>query len=404
MEFLQAFHAKSADMERINRALIVLIPKTTPALTPNAFRPVSLQNCPIKILAKILTSRLQQQVPRLIDIDQTGFIKGRSISENFVYATELVQSCYKRKTPTLVIKLNFAKAFDSVNWDSLNTVLQVRGFPELWCRWMSQLLTTSRSVVLINGIPDPWICCRRGLRQGDALSPYLFLLVADVLQKLIKADDGIRHPLMEGPCPVLHYADDTIILVRGDSGDATRLKQKLDMFSAATGLVINFNKSTVTPMHVDSEAFQNMAQILQCREGSFPQVYLGLPLSNVKLRLSAFAPLIAKADRYLAGWKATLLSIAGRVVLINSVLDGLPTYAVGALMLPPGIKEALDARRRVFLWTAADKVSGAQCLVAWEKVCQPKEEGGLGVKRLDTQNACLLLKLIHRLHYSEGSA
>ena len=108
--------------------------------------------------------------------------------------------------------------------------------------------------------------------------------------------------------------------MQGDSGDAARLKQTLDMFSAATGLVINFNKSTVIPMHVDSEAFQDMARILQCREGSFPQVYLGLPLSNVKLRLSAFAPLIAKADHYLAGWKATLLSTAGRVVLINSVL------------------------------------------------------------------------------------
>ena len=95
--------------------MIVLIPKTTPALTPNAFRLVSLQNCPVKILTKILTTRLQNQVPKLIDIDQTGFINGRSISENFVYATELVQCCYKRKAPTLVIKQDFAKAFDSIN-------------------------------------------------------------------------------------------------------------------------------------------------------------------------------------------------------------------------------------------------------------------------------------------------
>jgi hypothetical protein len=160
--------------------------------------------------------------------------------------------------------------------------------------------------------------------------------------------------------------DDTIILIQGELEDAAKLKQTLDLFSAATGLVINFSKSTVTPMHLQREPLQGMMQILQCQEGTFPQVYLGLPLSNVKLRLSAFAPLIAKADRYLAGWKATLLSTAGRVVLINSVLDGLPTYAMGALMLPPRIKEALDARRRAFLWTTTDKVKGAQCLVAWE--------------------------------------
>jgi hypothetical protein len=123
----------------------------------------------------------------------------------------------------------------------------------------------------------------------------------------------------------------------------------------------------------------------------------------VRCRIT-FAPLIAKVDRYLAGWRATLLSTAGRVVLINSVLDGLPSYAMGAMMLPPAIREALDKRRRAFLWAAADKVNGAQCLVAWENVCRPKEDGGLGIKCLDTQNACLLLKLLHRLHHPAGSA
>lgn len=153
MEFLHAFHSGTLDLERINRAVIVLIPKTTPAVTPNAFRPVSLQNCPVKILMKILTTRLQQQIPKLIDAGQTWFIKGRSISENFVYATELVQCCYKQKAPTLVIKLDFAKAFDSVNWDSLDSVLQARGFPVLWRQWMKHLLVSSRLAVMVNGIP-----------------------------------------------------------------------------------------------------------------------------------------------------------------------------------------------------------------------------------------------------------
>lgn len=131
---------------------------------------------------------------------------------------------------------------------------------------------------------------------------------------------------------------------------------------------------------------------------------MGLPLSNVKLPLSFFAPLIAKVDRYLASWKALLLSTAGRVVLINAVLGGLPTYTMGAMLLPPGVVKALDARRRAFLWTGNNVVSGAQCLVAWEDVCKDKKDGGLGIKRIDTQNACLLLKLLHRLHHPVGSA
>ena len=87
----------------------------------------------MKIIGKILTSRLQAHIPKLIDLDQTGFIKGRSISENFIYAMELVQHCHKQRIPTLVLKLDFAKAFDSVNWDSLLHILQCRGFPTTWC-------------------------------------------------------------------------------------------------------------------------------------------------------------------------------------------------------------------------------------------------------------------------------
>ena len=93
---------------------------------------------------------------------------------------------------------------------------------------------------------------------------------------LIKKDAGIRHPMADGPCPVLQYADDTIILVRADTGDVRRLKQALDMFSNATGLMINFHKSTVTPMNLPEGALQDMG-ILQCKEGSFPQTYLRTP-------------------------------------------------------------------------------------------------------------------------------
>lgn len=138
--------------------------------------------------------------------------------------------------------------------------------------------------------------------------------------------------------------------------------------------------------------------------GSFLQTYLGLPLSNTKLRLSAFAPLIAKVDKYLVGWKVTLLSPASHVILINVVLDGLLTYAMGALVLPTRIKEALDAKRTAFLWNGSDKTTGAKCLVAWESVYKAKEDGGLGIKQLDTQNACLLLKLIHKLHNLRDSS
>lgn len=181
----------------------------------------------------------------------------------------------------------------------------------------------------------------------------MFLLVADVLQVLIKTDGGVRHPMADGLCPVLQYADDMIILVKAELGDITRLKNLLDMFSLATGLAINYDKSTVTPLHLKDGALDWFLEILHCKVGTFPQTYLGLPLSNLKLELFDFMPLIAKVDRYLASWQALLLSTVGRVILINASLSGVPTYAMGAMMLPPGVIASIDARRQAFLWTGS---------------------------------------------------
>jgi hypothetical protein len=186
MAMANAFHRGGAELERLNHSFVVMIPKHSAATTAGDFRPICLQNCSLKIVAKMLTSRLQTEIPKIIDVDQTGFIKGRSISENFIYAMELVQCCNKRGLPTLVLKLDFAKAIDSVNWGSLQRIMVVRGFPPIWCQWIAALLTTSKSAVLVNGTPGPWFACKRGVRQGDPLSPYLFLIVADVLQQMVK--------------------------------------------------------------------------------------------------------------------------------------------------------------------------------------------------------------------------
>lgn len=155
MALAGAFFDGTAELERLNRSYVVLIPKSDAATKPGDYRPISLQNCSLKIVCKMLTTRMQREIPRLIDPDQTGFIKGRSISENFIYVVELVQCCNRRKLPTLVLKLDFAKAFDSVNWECLIAILLERGFPRLWCDWVLATLETSKFAVLVNGTLGP---------------------------------------------------------------------------------------------------------------------------------------------------------------------------------------------------------------------------------------------------------
>jgi hypothetical protein len=161
-----------------------------------------------------------------------------------------------------------------------------------------------------------------------------------VLQTLIKSCTVIRHPIVDNEgCPVLQYADDTLLLVRGQLADVQVLKELLDQFADATGLQINYSKSTAVPIHMEPETVHACITALGCRQEGFPQTYLGLPPSNTKLRLNAFAAQIAKTDKYLAGWQSSLLNQMGRATLVNSILDSQLVYAMCALAIPPGIIE-----------------------------------------------------------------
>jgi hypothetical protein len=133
---------------------------------------------------------------------------------------------------------------------------------------------------------------------------------------------------------------------------------------------------------------------------------LGLPLSLHKLPLSAYNPYIQKTDRYLSTWQAHLLNTMGRAVLVNLVMDSQLVYFMSSLQLPPTVIKQMDGKRRAFLWPSdkTGKASLASCLVAWIKVCNPKDLGGLGIKDIGIQNICLLLKLLHRLHCPQGSS
>ena len=141
-----------------------------------------------------------------------------------------------------------------------------------------------------------------------------------------------------------------------------------------------------------------MVEAFGCPVASFPQTYLGLPLSTHKFRASDLAPVIAKCDKYLAGWRGSCTPIGGRLILVNSVLSALLSHAMAAGIIPHGVLEAIDKCRRAFLWTGEDTCHGGNCKVAWKDLCTPKSLGGLVIMCLATQNKSLLSKFLSKLH------
>ena len=150
-------------------------------------------------------------------------------------------------------------------------------------------------------------------------------------------------------------------------------------------------------MNVQPDIASQMASHLGCSISSYPQPYLGLPLTVTKVRSSDLQPLLNRFDRYFAGWRGSLLNQAGREMLVRSVLSCFPIYSMCSILLPKGFIELLDAKWRAFLWTGSTSYSGSACKAPWDLVCLPKIKGGLGVSDLLTQNKCLLQKFLLKL-------
>lgn len=246
----------------------------------------------------------------------------------------------------MLLKVDLAKAFDTVAWPFLLEVLEHLGFPLRWCDWLSALLGRARTKVLVNGRPGRRICHARGLRQGDPLSPLLFIIVMDVLNALISEADR-RSELTPLPGNTIKhrasvYADDLVVFLVPSARDFTYIRQLLDLFAGASGLSTNLDKCTMTPIRCSEEMIQEVLAVFPCRVLESPTVYLGAPLSITRLGRAQAQTLIDKVAARIPSWKAGLLMTAGRDTLTQSTLSAIPVHVSICYCLSAKAIEEID--------------------------------------------------------------
>ena len=210
----------------LNSTFLLLLPKKERAEDLRDFRPISLVGSVYKLLAKVLVNRLKLVMGEVISDSQQAFVHGRQILDAVLIANEALDSRLKDNIPGLLLKMDIEKAFDHVNWDFLMEVMSKMGFGHRWINWMKWCCSMATFSILINGSPSGFFRSSRGLRQGDPLSPYLFLFAMEALSQLLSCarNGGFISGFRVGGrgregliVSHLLFADDTLIFCDADA-------------------------------------------------------------------------------------------------------------------------------------------------------------------------------------------
>jgi hypothetical protein len=410
MAVFAEFHARGKFVKSINSTFISLIPKVHGAKEIKDYRPISLVGAIYKIIAKVLANRMRKVMDRIVSKSQNAFVKGRQILDSVLVANECLDSRLKSGEPGVLCKLDMEKAYDHVDWNFLLYLLRRCGFGERWCGWITHCISTVHFSVLINGVPAGFFGSSRGVRQGDPLSPFLFVLVMEAFSRMLGAfisrglisgfTVGAREPNQVNVSHLL-FADDTLVFCGADESQIRHVGALLVCFEAAAGLKVNMSKSALIPVGSQGEVGQ-LAEALGCGVGELPLKYLGLPLgASFKLK-EMWADLEDSMARRLAPWKRLYLSKGARVTLIKSTLSNLPTYMMSLFPIPALVAKRIEKIQRDFLWGGMNDEAKFH-LVDWAKVCSPIDEGGLGIRNMRRFNQALLGKWLWRFAHEEGA-
>jgi hypothetical protein len=243
----------------MNKTHIALIPKNSNPSNVTHFRPISLCNVIYKIISKVLANRMKAVLPHVISPNQSAFIPGRLITDNILAAYETLHTMHTSmwsRVGFMGIKLDMSKAYDRVEWGFLEEVMKKMGFPERWIAWVMECVRSVSYSILVNGQPVGNIKPRRGLRQGDPISPYLFLMCAEALSSMLSQAEnngvitGVPTSKRGPKITHLFFADDSLLFCKANSVEWRRLTKILDKYEAASGQKLNKDKTSIFSVEI----------------------------------------------------------------------------------------------------------------------------------------------------------
>ncbi|XP_057972657.1 uncharacterized protein LOC131160790 [Malania oleifera] len=317
---------------------------------------------------------------------------------------ELVRGyAIRRICPRCLLKIDLKKAYDSAAWPFLKEMLIHLRFPAEMISWIMECVTTTSYSISLNGRFFDFFKGSKVLRRGDPLSPLLFVIYVEYLSRLLKSVESKSNFKFHPKCEALRlshlvFADDLMMFSRGDLPSVRYLMNYLNEFLNCSGLAVNLLKLELYHAGNWQEELGNISNLSGMKLGAFPFKYLSIPLLSSRLNAAHYSPLINRIAGMFKGWPCHTLSYAGKLEIINSIIQGVECFWLAIFPFPLNVLNQIVKLYRVFLWGGRRKP-----LVAWREICLSKTEGGLGVFDLNIWNIALLSKALWNIHSKKDS-